>query len=224
MDVAFFGDSHGVFTSVVESASAGVAPVSIFLGDFDLTRPLDDEVSLLIEAGSDVWFVHGNHDADTAEWYDFVFSSKLADRNLSGHVVNIKGYRVAGLGGVFRSRVWDPRSNEKPRYSTREEMIAALPHHRWRGGLPMRQRATIFPEDFAVLSRHRADILITHEAPSSHRFGFTKIDELAAEMGVKLIVHGHHHEPYDGKLSNGIQVIGMGLSDWRLVNIEGVNG
>lgn len=224
MDMAFFGDSHGDFAAVEESASAEVAPVSVFLGDFDLTRPLEAEVSPLVDAGSEVWYVHGNHDADTPEWYDFVFSSGLAHRNLSGRVVDIGGYRVAGLGGVFRSRVWNPRSSGKPGYSTRKEMIKAMPHHRWRDGLPMRQRATIFPEDFQVLSRQRADILVTHEAPSSHRFGFGKIDELAAAMGVKLIVHGHHHEPYDGILSNGIKVIGMGLADWRVVNIEGVIG
>jgi Icc-related predicted phosphoesterase len=222
MDFAFFGDPHGDFTSVGEAVSSGVAPVSIFLGDFDLTRPLDEELSTLVEAGSDVWYVHGNHDADTPEWYDFVFSSALADRNLSGRVVDIGGYRVAGLGGVFRSKVWNPRSADPPGYPTRRHLSKAAPHLKWRDGLPMRQRATIFPEDFVALSRQRADILVTHEAPTSHRFGFGRIDELAAAMRVKLVVHGHHHESYDAILPNGIKVIGMGLADRRTVSMSEV--
>lgn len=221
MDMAFFGDPHGVFTAVDEAVASGVAPVSVFLGDFDLACPLEDALSPLIEAGSDVWFVHGNHEGDSPEWYDFVFSSALADRNLSGRVVEIGGYRVAGLGGVFRTRVWNPRSDDPPGFATRRQMIKAMPHAKWRDGLPMRQRATIFPEDFLSLSRQRADILVTHEAPSSHRFGFEKIDELAAAMGVKLVVHGHHHEPYEGRLPNGIRVIGMGQADWRKVDVSG---
>jgi predicted phosphodiesterase len=219
MDIALFGDTHGDRKAVEEAVSAGVAPVSVFLGDFDLARPLDEELSPLIEAGSDVWWVHGNHDADTPEWYDFVFSSALADRNLSGRVVDIGGYRFAGLGGVFRNKVWNPRSDEPPGFSTRKQMLKADPKAKWRDGLPMRHRATIFPEDVQTLSRQRADILVMHEAPTSHRYGFGKLDELAADMGVKLVVHGHHHEPYEGRLPNGTKVIGMGQADWRMVNL-----
>jgi predicted phosphodiesterase len=221
MDMALFGDPHGVFTAVDEALASGVSPVSVFLGDFDLSCPLEEAVSPLIDAGSDVWYVHGNHEGDSANWYDFVFSSELADRNLSGRVVEIGGWRIAGLGGVFRNRVWDPRSSEPPSFSTRKQMIRAMQYARWRDGLPMRHRATIFPEDFQTLSRQRADVLVTHEAPSSHRFGFEKIDELAAAMGVKLIVHGHQHEAYESMLPNGIKVIGMGEADWRIVNVSG---
>ncbi|MBY3432645.1 metallophosphoesterase [Rhizobium laguerreae] len=217
--MALFGDSHGDFRAIEEVATSGVAPVSVFLGDFDLSRPLDEEVAPLIEAGSDVWYVHGNHDADSPEWYDFVFSSGLADRNLSGRVVDIGGYRFAGLGGVFRNKVWNPRSTEPPGFSTRKQMLKDAAQGKWRDGLPMRHRATIFPEDVQTLSRQRADVLVMHEAPTSHRYGFGRLDKLAAAMGVKLVIHGHHHEAYDGKLANGISVIGMGQADWRIVKV-----
>jgi predicted phosphodiesterase len=55
----------------------------------------------------------------------------------------------------------------------------------------------------------RADVLVTHEAPSNHEFGFPVIDELAERMGVKMIVHGHHHRAYEATLPNGIAVVGV---------------
>lgn len=223
MEMTFFGDPHGDFSAIGASLADGVRPFSVFLGDFDLDRPLDLEVAALEDAGSEVWFVHGNHDADTPEWHDFVFSSALAERNLSGRIVDLGGYRVAGLGGVFRTRVWNPRSDAAPGFPTRRDFLRASRDH-WRGGLPLRHRATVFPEDFERLARQRADILVTHEAPSSHRFGFEAIDRLARQMGVRLIVHGHHHEPYQAVLPDGVVVIGMGMADWRNVDIEGVIG
>ena len=47
------------------------------------------------------------------------------------------------------------------------------------------------------LGRLRADILVTHEAPSAHVHGFMAIDDLAIQLGAKLVVHGHHHESID---------------------------
>lgn len=40
----------------------------------------------------------------------------------------------------------------------------------------------------------KADILVTHEAPSCHPFGYSEIDELAQAMGARMVVHGHHHD------------------------------
>jgi len=53
--------------------------------------------------------------------------------------------------------------------------------------------AAIWPEDIETLASQKADILVTHEAPSSHPSGSAVIDELARAMGARLIVHGHHH-------------------------------
>lgn len=43
----------------------------------------------------------------------------------------------------------------------------------------------------------KADILVTHEAPSCHPFGYSEIDELAQAMGAKMVVHVHHHDSLD---------------------------
>ena len=83
--------------------------------------------------------------------------------------------------------------------------------------VPLFHRDTIFPEDFDALAALRCDILVTHEAPSSHPHGFAAIDALAETCGACLIVHGHHHQSYEAILPNGIKVRGLGLSEpWLL--------
>ena len=67
-----------------------------------------------------------------------------------------------------------------------------------------------------ALSLLRADILVTHEAPSVHRFGFTAIDELATSMQVKKLFHGHQHEDIhypkaSMPAASTLQAFGVGL-------------
>lgn len=218
--LGLFGDPHGDYSETLRVSRGDVAPFSVFLGDFDLARPLDIELSPLTQAGSEVWFVRGNHETDTVAWYDNVYSSTLAGRDFSSRVVDMGGLRVAGLGGVFRGAIWHPvLSPGEPKYLSRKDFVKRNGGNLWRGGLPRKHRSSIFPEDFDILAKQSADILVTHEAPSSHRFGFREIDRLAEHMGARLIVHGHHHEPYDGRLQNGIRVIGMGQADYRRIEL-----
>ncbi|TCB00887.1 metallophosphoesterase [Rhizobium leguminosarum bv. viciae] len=208
--VAFFGDPHGNFRPVRDTIRNYRPANAIFLGDFDLQRPLDIELADLMSVGSTIFFIHGNHDADRESWHDFVFESGLANSNLAGRVVKLDGVRVAGLGGVFHADVWHPQNaGGIPKFSTRSEYLSAHSRSMWRGGLPLRHRSTIFPEDFNSLAVLEADILITHEAPSTHRYGHSEIDDLAELLGVKTIVHGHLHQDYRATLPNGIRVIGL---------------
>lgn len=168
------------------------------------------ELADLTSVGSSIFFIHGNHDADRETWHDFVFESVLASSNLTGRVVELNGVRIAGLGGVFHADVWHPQNaGGLLRFSTRSEYISAHSRSTWRDGLPLRHRSTIFPEDFSSLVALEADILITHEAPSTHRYGHSEIDDLAEVLGVKTIVHGHLHQDYRATLPNGIKVIGL---------------
>ena len=43
----------------------------------------------------------------------------------------------------------------------------------------------------------RADILVTHETPDYHPNGFAILDTQAQSLGVKVAVHGHHHDAMD---------------------------
>ena len=210
--VLFAGDPHGSFHQIEAMAARHRPAGMILLGDYELERPLHEALGAAPEL-SELWWIPGNHDFDTEHYYDHLFGSALADHCLHGRVVEIAGLRIAGLGGVFQGKVWNPKE-EAPRFRSRE---AFLQHsgkgNRWRGGLPRKRRGAIWPEDVEALAAQQADILVTHEAPSSHRHGFSAIDTLAERMGVKLIVHGHQHQDYVARTERGnIDVYGVGLA------------
>lgn len=64
-------------------------------------------------------------------------------------------------------------------------------------------------QDFNKLAALEADILVSYEAPSSHRYGHAEVDDLAEVLGAKVIVHGHHHQDYRAQLPNGVKVVGL---------------
>lgn len=71
--------------------------------------------------------------------------------------------------------------------------------------MPLKHRSSIFPSEIAHLSAQRADVLVTHEAPSGpglHRHGFSQIAALARAMQVKAAFHGHQHE--DVRYADGV--------------------
>ena len=85
-----------------------------------------------------------NLTTDSDAIYDNLWKSPLAAHNLHGRVGNMKGVRIAGLGGVFRGQIWMP--DGKPNYAS----VGAFLHrvgknNTWRGGLPRRHRSSIFP-------------------------------------------------------------------------------
>ena len=221
-----FGDPHGDFRAVSQAAAAlhdGARPVCIFLGDFDLDVPLETAVAPLVSKGCEILFIHGNHEADRVGWHDNLFSSRLSGGNLHARVVEAGGLRIAGLGGVFKERVWHPQGGDgSPRFRSPEDYLAAHPEQTWRGGLPLALRATIFPSDYEALADLRADVLVTHEAPSPHRYGFEEIDLLAAAMGARLVVHGHHHKAAEYETTSGVPVVAMGKADWSEVDLSSI--
>jgi hypothetical protein len=78
----------------------------------------------------------------------------------------------------------------------------------------LKHRSSIFPADHANLSKLRADILVTHEAPSAHPHGFAVLDELARSLGVNKTFDGHHHDRLDYSAERprlGFDAFGVGL-------------
>jgi predicted phosphodiesterase len=73
--------------------------------------------------------------------------------------------------------------------------------------------AAIWPEDVEALGNLKADVLVTHEAPSSHPAGSVVIDSLARRMGARTIVHGHHHVVSHARAADGLRVLGV-ASAW----------
>lgn len=195
MEILLYGDPHGDFRPLIDAVEQHAPKAVILLGDLQPARPLDIELETIL-ADTGVWFIHGNHDTDSEQDYDNVFESGLRDRNLDGRVVEIAGHRVAGLGGVFRGKVWLPPA--EPVHHSANDYVAHMGKgNRWRGGLPLKQRSTIFPATYEALKHQKADLLVTHEAPGCHAFGFAPLDVLARTMGVKRLFHGHQHETRD---------------------------
>jgi predicted phosphodiesterase len=219
MTLLFAGDPHRNFSPIIRACLARPPGTLVLLGDLDCPRPVTEIFAPVTDAGWRVRWILGNHDCETEMAYDNLVGD-FPNGDLGFRVTELDGLRVAGLPGVFKPSVWSPRPDDTsgqidpPRYGNREEFLAALPMGRsWREGLPLWHRDTIFPDDFDCLAGQRFDVLVTHEAPSSHPHGFAAIDELAAAGGARLIVHGHHHDSYVAKLSNGIAVRGLGLAE-----------
>lgn len=193
--ILFCGDPHGRFDHILEAVRTHRPAAIVLLGDLQAPRPLEQVLAPVLDK-TEVWFIHGNHDTDSDADYDNLFGSALADRNLHGRVVEIDGLRVAGLGGVFRGQVWAPPAAWNA--ETPDDYLARCGQGNWwRDGLPRRHRSSIFPVDYFRFAGQRADLLVTHEAPSAHRHGFEAIDELARSLGVSKAFHGHHHDRLD---------------------------
>lgn len=195
----FFGDPHGDFVPVIAAVERFRPKAIVLLGDIQARQPLHVELASILDK-TEVWFIHGNHDTDSDADFDNLWGSELAHRNLHGRVVEIAGYQVAGLGGIFRDKIWNAgRPTEEAAFASADALCRFMrPEVRWRDGIARRHRSSIFPEDYLqLLLGPPADILVTHEAPAAHLFGWRAIDELAEALGVQVVVHGHHHRDID---------------------------
>lgn len=217
--IYFLGDVHGNFDHILpalecDDSADGKSKSVIFLGDIEAQKSFEDEIAPLLDAGIDVWFIHGNHDTDSRQNWDNLLPSW--HRNIDGRVVVIEGLRVAGLGGIFRGEVWYPP--EDPRHLSYAALEASEKYKpqvkAYRNERALKHSSTIFPATYEALADQSADILVTHEAPSCHPHGFEAVDLLAQTMGVQALFHGHHHDclnyrTWDAQL--GFKAYGIGF-------------
>ena len=211
--ILFVGDCHGDFEPMLEAATT--ANAVILLGD---QEPLDDLASILgPEIEEKTWWLFGNHDSDDPEY--LTHHASMADRNLHCRVAEIHGLRIAGLGGTFRSNILGV---------DRQTTLTDLPHVRPRDSrqnlalirkdkkLAPQDHTSIFPEDLNFMARlagkTRVDVLVTHEAPESHKLGYRILGDVARALKTRVHVHAHHHERYDAILDGGVRVAGVGMS------------
>lgn len=235
-DIWFCGDTHGdlghVIGHVLAAHATGQAPASIILlGDIDAPRPLHLELEA-IRGLTDIFWIPGNHDSDDNSAWNNLVASELSDANLHCRVAQIGSWRVAGLGGVFRKRIWSPP--EEPRFANyddwRTELIARRPQRDW--GLAetaeeRRNKTSIFPACVAGLERLRADILVTHEAPECRDDGrgWQDVGDLARALGVQYAFHGHHHDrpDYNSNFERlGFQAYAVGYRGITALNGKGM--
>ncbi len=223
MTIWFCGDPHGGTTFLRDALRFCKRPDGIILlGDNMYSEPILPKLQADVQDVPPIWLIHGNHDTDAAAFFQQI----LGERNIHGKVIDVAGVRIAGLGGVFRGEIWMPP--DPPKYHSYEEW-----HDQWEMAVPPRQRmsreaflagkerrhkSSIFLADIERFSGLRADVLVTHEAPSCHPNGFAVIDDLARRLGVKAIFHGHHHKHTLASLACGIV---YGVADRAIVDLAG---
>ena len=223
--ILFCGDVHGHFQHVIDAVREHAPAAIVLLGDIQAKKPLERELEWILDE-TEVWFIHGNHDTDSEADYDNLFGSQLADRNLHGRVVDVAGVRIAGLGGIFRGQVWRPP--EPANYLSAANFARSQgAGNRWRDGLSLKHRSTIFPDDYDRLAQLRADVLVTHEAPGVHPHGFDAIERLAKQMQAHTTFHGHHHDRLDysshwaqlGHKAYGVGFCGITALDGTVIRV-----
>lgn len=193
----FLGDVHGEFSHLAKAllAAARKPDWVIFAGDIDIDHISFAEVLAPLRRnfpGTRVAFIYGNHDADTYDHWNCLHNCGDAVA-LHSKVVELSGIRVAGLGGNFLGQIWAPPNN--PTFRNRDAAMN-------RGAYLFRdsQRpnpsllGAIYPNEFEHLARQQADILVTHEAPGCHPYGWEAISQLSRDMRVARSFHGHQHD------------------------------
>lgn len=235
--VLYCGDPHGQFRHIIDAAGHTKASAVVLLGDMEPAQPLHLELAPLLKREVPIWFIPGNHDADSDQLWERVWESEIADRNIHGRVIELpNGQRLAGLGGVFRGSVWYPKpipgapegsqQPEPPRFESRDQFAKSTPRQdRWRGSVHRKHWGTIYPDEFNTLSRLRADVLVIHEAPGYHRNGFEELDALARAIAARVVVHGHQHDNLDSSArwqSQGFRSYGVGLRGITAIDADGV--
>lgn len=193
----FLGDVHASFRHIAQALLTSSIKPSwlVFLGDIDISHMPLTQVLVPVQRSFPnikVGFIHGNHDTDTYDHWDCLHDSGEAVA-LHGQVVDLDGVKVAGLGGTFLERVWMPP--KPPLFGSKSAAMNRGAYQFRDGQRPNPSYlGAIYPDDFDQLAGQRADILITHEAPSCHPYGFAKLDELARSLGVVRSFHGHTHD------------------------------
>jgi len=216
----FVGDPHGRAKHILADIKQAPGAATILLGDMCFEQPIEQVFSDVKHLTTLHW-IHGNHDTDTDIWFRNLFESPWASNNLHARTLQTHQTTIAGLGGVFREKIWHPEREK--RYVSREAWESEHQHKRFAQSFPTAKRkhhSSIWPEDYDKLSKLKADILVLHEAPSSHPHGQKALDQLAKSLGARLIVHGHHHDEYTATLSNGIAVAGLALGQIAHLDIQ----
>ncbi len=217
--ILFAGDPHGSFDNIIRAVLHYKPLAVVMLGDYSLQQTLDNYLAPIAEL-TEIWWIYGNHDVLSKETYFHLFESSYKQQSLHLNVREIAGIRIAGLGGIFMAKNWYPPTNSN--WTSLSHWYRAQPPKIRRLGMPIKLKHSIWQFQVEQMQASvKADILVTHEAPSCHRYGFAAIDELAKAIGAQQIFHGHQHEYYQAKISGDIFVTGVDKE--MVVNLAGQN-
>ncbi len=106
--IVIAGDPHGNFPPILRACGAQEPGTLILLGDCELRVPLRHMLASLFALGWHVHWILGNKDAETETAFDNLVTDH-PEGDFGGRVIEAGGLRIAGLGGVFKPRIWYPR-------------------------------------------------------------------------------------------------------------------
>ena len=205
MLVGALGDVHGDFESVrrIQARHPDVASW-LCVGD------LADEAGRYEPFEAPLHFIKGNNDG-----FDAIAAGRLP-RNVhfleNGHVYDISGLRVAGLGGTFAPTWYDSAAADLP-HPVKKTARATFQADK--------RRHFVREEVVACQALEAVDLFLTHEAPRPYLVGGgagrrgvdagkTPVNEVLAALRPRLHLFGHHHRfsEHDGQ---GVRSIGLDL-------------
>lgn len=211
--IFFCGDPHGRFAHIIHAVEINRPDAIMLLGDQTAKQPLDIELAPIL-GQTKVYWIPGNHDSDNEAVYDNLFGSALKGRNVAERVMAEAGITIAGLGGVFRHKVWD---GQVPGNLPQTEFMRTIGSgNKWRGGLPLRHRTTIFLSTIGKFDGMQVDLLVNHEAPDSHQHGNVALIRLAQSLGARKAFHGHHDQTIEYRVVPGMACRCAPLPLWTL--------
>ena len=196
----------------------------IFLGDIEAKRSFENEIAPILALGVEVYWIQGNHDTDTEEnWRNLQESMhrNIGGRVVDIAGTRVAGLGGIFRGFLYPRNSKNMDAVTEPRFDSYDDFSHDL-HQRQRlqrrlskmdriqmeaipdrisklvdptkNGQLRKHQSSIFPNTIQKLSALRADILVTHEEPGSHPYGFEELDLLAMELRVKCSFHGHQHD------------------------------
>jgi Icc-related predicted phosphoesterase len=108
----------------------------------------------------------------------------------NGHLIELEGLRIAGLGGTFAPTMYEMPAAELPHPKKSSAKATELAD---------RRRHFVREEVDACKLLEQIDIFLSHEAPRPFRVhrgidaGKTPINEILSAMKPRLHLFGHHH-------------------------------
>ena len=171
--ILFAGDPHGDFEPLIAAVETHQPEAVVLLGDYELKEPLEQCLKA-IKDKTQIWWIPGNHDFDLPIHHHNLFNSQLAGWGLHLKVKEIAGLRIAGLGGIFLGRVWYPP--RAPKWQSKQHYLSSLSVKHEPEQLSLKYQSAIWYDEWVALKKLKADVLVTHEAPRSHKHGFIAID------------------------------------------------
>ena len=197
------GDIHGAF-DVARRIVARHPEIPFWLCVGDLATDLGRYEAV----GAPVYWIHGNNDN-----FDAIASDDLPPdlhHIPNGTAIEIRGLRVAGLGGTFAPTWYDTPAADLPHPKKGSAKATELADKR---------RHFVREEVEACARLASVDVLMTHEAASPFRAfpggrgpdaGKRQINEVLAAMRPRLHLFGHHHR-FSDEIREGVRSVGLDL-------------